>query len=284
MISESTKDALKRLLDDDNPTVRNAVLRELKDQDEEGVSFLKEVASSAESGMVRHARSFLVQLGADDPVGDFRGFIRSFHYELETGCYLLERTVHPNLEWARIARFLDAMAERCCEFIEPGEPVYESCKKLNRVFYHEYGFRGDLDQFDDPENNFLGSVIARRKGIPISLSVIYLLVADRCGVSLDPIGAPGRFLLGHLEGANPFYLDPFDRGRIRTEEEVRQILLTQNVEDGAEYLLPSPVGEVLCRFCRNLVHQYTIRNNLRMARLFADFIQEFEDAYERESS
>ncbi len=284
MISESTKDALRRLLDDENPTVRGAVLQELRDRDEEGVSFLKEIASDGESGMVRHARSFLAELGADDPVGDFRAFIRSFHYELETGCYLLERTVHPDLEWSVIARFLDAMAERCLEFVDPNAPVFESCKQINRVIYHEYGFQGDLDHFHDPDNNFLGSVIRRRKGIPISLSVIYLLVAERCGVALDPIGAPGRFLLGHLEGRDPFYIDAFDRGRFRTEEEIRQILLTRHIEDGAEYLFPSPVGEVLCRFCRNLVHQYTIRNELGRARLFASFIQEFEDAYERESS
>lgn len=283
MISESKKDALKRLLDDENPQVRDAVLQELKNRDKEGVSFLKEIASGEEPGMIRHARSFLAELGADDPVGEFRAFIRSFHYELETGCYLLERTVHPDLEWAGIARFLDAMAERCREFIDPLAPVADSCKKINRIFYHEYGFQGDLDHFHDPENNFLGSVIQRRRGIPISLSVIYLLVADRCGISLDPIGAPGRFLLGNLEGPDPFYIDAFDRGRFRTEEEIRQILLTRNIEDGAEYLLPSPIGEVLCRFCRNLVHQYTIRNELRHARIFAEFIREFEDAYERES-
>ncbi|MBC2600914.1 transglutaminase-like domain-containing protein [Puniceicoccus vermicola] len=284
MISDDRKDALKKLLDDESPTVRNAVLEEIRSRNDEGVGFLQELARETASGVGRHARSLLAELGADDPNGDFQAFIRSFRYELESGCYLMERTVHPGVEWTTVARFLDAMAARCMEFIDPDSSVFEKCKQVNLVFFHEYGFRGDLDHFHDPENNFISSVIARRKGIPISLSVIYLLVADRCGVSLDPIGAPGRFLLANLEDRNSFYLDPFDRGRFRSEEEVRQMLLTRNIEDAAEYLLPSPIGEVLCRFCRNLVHQYTIRNELGKARQFAGYIQEFEDAYERESS
>jgi regulator of sirC expression with transglutaminase-like and TPR domain len=271
-------------LDDESPRVREAVLHELRESSEEGVGFLQEIAREPGSGIGRHARSLLAELGADDPAGDFRSFIRSFRYELEIGCFLLERTVRPELEWTTAARFLDGVAARCSEFLDPAATVFEQCKQINLVFFHEYRFRGDLDHFHDPENNFLSSVIARRRGIPISLSVLYLLVAQRCGVPLEPIGAPGRFLLANLDDRNPFYLDPFDRGRFRTEEEVRQMLLTRNIEDGAEYLLPSPVGEVLCRFCRNLVHQYTIRNELHQARLFAGFIREFEDVYEREAS
>ena len=284
MISETRKIALTKLLDDESPLVRNAVLQEIRDRNEEGLGFLHEVARQVGTGTDKHARKLLAELGADDPVGDFRTFIRSYRYELEVGCHLLERTINPDLEWSTAARFLDQMADRCNEFIDPSSSIFEQCKQLNLVFFHEYGFRGDVDNFYDPENNFISSVISRRKGIPISLGVIYLLVADRCGVSLEPIGAPGHFLLASLDDRNPFYLDPFSQGSFRSEEEMRQMLLTRNIEDAAEYLLPSTIGEVLCRFCRNLVHQYTLRNELDMARQFSDFIQEFDNAYERESS
>jgi len=284
MINDVRKTALIRLMDDDSAIVREAMIGELKEHGPEGIAFLKELAVTKENGLDRHARKLLSQLGADDPVGDFKKFVRSFHYELETGCFLLERTIHPELEWEQVARFLDSVALRCSEFIDDDSTTFEKCKQLNLVLFHEYGFRGDSDNFHDPENNFLSSVIRRRKGIPISLSAIYYLVADRCKFHLDPVGIPGRFLLASFDGSNTFYLDPFDRGRFRSEEEVRQILLSKNIEDSAEYLLPTPVGEILCRFCRNLVHQYTMKNELQRAHQFASFIQEFENAYERESS
>lgn len=284
MISDSRKCALIRLLDDDSLVVREALLTELKTLGPDGVALLKELASDRQRGLDRHARRLLSLLGADDPVGDFRRFVKSFQYELESGCFLLERTVHPELEWEQVARFLDSVAARCSEFIDEDSTIFEKCKQLNLVIFHEYGFRGDSDNFHDPENNFLSSVIRRKRGIPISLSTIYYLIADRCRFHLDPVGIPGRFLLANFDGNNTFYLDPFDRGRFRSEEEVRQMLLSKNIEDSAEYLLPTPVGEILCRYCRNLVHQYTMRNELQRAHQFASFIQEFENAYERESS
>jgi len=280
---DDRKMALLKLLDDETPVVRGAVLEEIRSQDEDGVDFLQELARDGGEGVEKHARQILVELGVDDPDRDFRNFIRSFRYELETGCYLLGRTIYPDLEWSAVARFLDQVARRCSQRIVSGSTVYEKCKVLNLVLFHDFGFQGDLDQFHDPRNNFIHSVIARRRGIPISLSVIYLLVADRCGFALDPIGTPGRFLLANLEEHQSFYIDPFERGRFRSEEEVRQMLLTRQLADGAEYLLPSPVGEVLCRFCRNLVHQYTISGQLKKAHQFAGYIQEFEEAYERES-
>ncbi len=283
MWNETRREALLRLLDDESPCVREALLAECR-ENEEAIAFLREVTGRRGDAAATHARQLLAALGLDDPRGDFLRFIDSFHYELETGCYLLERTVHPHLEWATVARFLDGVAARCCEFLDPEAPLFEKCKHLNLVLFHEYGFRGDLEHFHDPENNFLGSVIQRRRGIPISLSVLYLLVAERCHFRLEPIGAPGRFLLAHLDDRDPFYLDPFDRGRFRTEEEVRQMLLSRDVEDGSCYLLPAPVGEVLCRFCRNLVHQYTMQGQRDRADLFRGFICAFENAYERESS
>lgn len=284
MLSKSRKDALVRLLDDNSEVVRGAVSQELKDLGDEGVAFLQEISRERGKGLDRYARRMLAELGEDDPVADFTRFVRSFRYELETGCHLLERTIHPELEWEQVCRFLDSVAVRCSEFMEEDSSTFEKCKQLNLVLFHEYGFRGDSTNFHDPENNFLSSVIRRRKGIPISLSTIYLLVSDRCGFKLEPVGIPGRFLLAHFDGDNSFFLDPFDRGRFRSEEEVRQILLSRNIEDSAEFLLPTPVGEILCRYCRNLVHQYTMRNELSRAHLFAGFIQEFESAYERESS
>ena len=54
---------------------------------------------------------------------------------------------------------------------------------LNRVLFHEYGLRGNTDHYTDPLNSYLDQVLIRRKGIPISLSIVYLLVAERVGMN-----------------------------------------------------------------------------------------------------
>lgn len=273
-----------RLLDDESPVVRRAVRAELQQRPGESVAWLRQTAQSADRRLAENARRWLVELGADDPVKAFRDFIHSFSYELETGCLLLERTVHEETDAGAVCHFLDGLAMRCQEFIREKSSVYEKCKQLNLVIFHEYGFAGNTADYNDPDNNFLQVLTRRRKGLPISLSILYLLVAQRCGFTVEPIGLPGRFLLASFEEPEVFFIDPFDRGRFRSEEEIRQILIGRNLHDAAEYLVPSPVGEILCRICRNLAHQYSTRGDLGRARLFAGFIGDFEAAYERESS
>ncbi|MCC5022922.1 MAG: hypothetical protein J6386_09070 [Candidatus Synoicihabitans palmerolidicus] len=68
---------------------------------------------------------------------------------------------------------------------------------INRVLYHELGFRGNVEHYTDPNNSFLDQVIQRGRGIPLSLSLLYLLVAQRIGIELDAHRAP-RPLHGRL--------------------------------------------------------------------------------------
>lgn len=281
---QTNQSALERLLDDESPVVRRAVRGELQQSPEESVAWLRRTARSADRRLADNARRWLVELGADDPVQAFRDFINSFSYELETGCILLERTVHPQADAGSLCHFLDSLAARCQEFIREKSSAYEKCKQVNLVLFHEYGFVGNSADYNDPENNFLQVLTRRRKGLPISLSILYLLVAERCGFTLEPIGLPGRFMLASYEESEVFFVDPFDRGRFRSEEEIRQMLIARNLHDAAEYLVPSPVGEILCRICRNLTHQYSLRGDLAHANLFAGFVGDFEAAYEREST
>lgn len=279
MSTHVSEEALRGLLDDESTVVREAVLAELRRRADGGVDFLRRVIREREVD-APHARRFLEELGGRDTIAAFEAFIDSFQYELETGCLLLEQTVHPEVDPVDLVQFLDHAAAKVGEWVRPTGGPFETCKVINRVLFHELGFKGDRSTFDDPENSFLTRVIRRRLGIPISLSSIYLLVARRIGLDLEPVGLPGRFVLASFTG-EVFFIDPFERGRFRSEEEIRQMLLTLQIEDAAEYLVPSTVGEILCRFCRNLVHQYGMQRNLERAGLFAGFVKRFEDAYAR---
>src|SRR5258708_36108223 len=96
----------------------------------------------------------------------------------------------------------------------------EKCRVLNRVLFHECGWRGTADHYTDPLNSYLDQVLARRKGIPISLSIVYLIVAERVGLNLEAVGLPGHFMGGCYDGNVPFFIDPFNAGVFLTAGEV----------------------------------------------------------------
>jgi regulator of sirC expression with transglutaminase-like and TPR domain len=278
----ATADALRALLDDPTPRVREGLLEEFRRLGDSGLSFLRATADDGGApALAPHARHFLRELGGEDTVGLFLEFIRSFHYELETGMLFLERTVFPGVGPADTHGFLDGAAARCRQLLLTPSTIREKCLVLNRVLFHEYGFRGEAENYHDPRNSFLNQVIRRRRGIPLTLSVLYILVAQRCGIELEPIGLPGRFMAGCYSGDEPFFIDAYERGAFRTEDDARAYFRQLELPFDPTVLMPSPVGEVLTRCCRNLVNQYTAARDHAKAKLFAEFVHEFELAYRR---
>ena len=275
------RQALARLLDDPSPSVRAALLNHFAQHGRASVDFLRWISGQPNRALAVHANQFLRELNFSDPISEFRGFIRSLNYELETGALLLSRTIHPDLDIGASCALLDTMAARCRELIaEPAAPR-DKCRVLNRVLFHEHGFRGNTEHYADPLNSFLDQVLIRRKGIPLSLSLVYLLVAERIGLPLEPVGLPGHFLVGCFAEAEPFYLDPFNAGRLLSASEAVAMVRKQSLSPTLADLAPTPVREVLCRCCRNLVNHYTVANDHERARLFAEFVAEFESTHER---
>ncbi len=273
--------ALEGLLDDPSASVRSALLAHFTRHGRESVTFLRCVSSQPNRALAVHANRYLRELNFSDPVTEFRGFIRSLNYELETGALLLSRTIHPDLDIGASCSLLDRMAARCRELIAEPVAARDKCRVLNRVLFHEHGFHGNTEHYADPLNSFLDQVLIRRKGIPLSLSLVYLLVAERIGLSLEPVGLPGHFLVGCYSEDVPFYIDPFNAGRLLSAGEAVVMLRKQSLHPTLADLAPTPIREVLCRCCRNLVNHYTVANDHERARLFAEFVAEFESTYER---
>ena len=280
-LSLGSREAVLALLDDPCPAVRKALLAHFTAQGEPARIFLEGLAQSGGRLIAGHARGYLDELKFTDPVSEFREFIRSLNYELETGALLLARTVIPDLDVGLSCQRLDDLAARCRELIAEPISVREKCHILNRVLFHENGCRGNVEHYTDPLNSFLPVVLERHKGIPISLSIVYLLVAQRLGLDLEPVGMPGHFLVGCYHEDAPLFIDPFEQGAFRTPADVFTLLKTGSAAPKLSDLAPTPVREVLCRCCRNLVNHYTVAGDSDRAQLFARFVEEFESAYER---
>lgn len=280
-LSATEQEAILSLLDDTSAPVRRALLAHFTKLGGSAAPFLQAIAQGSNRVLARHAVWFLDELKFTDPVAEFRGFIRSQNYELETGVLMLARTVEPRLDTGECCRELDAIAERCRELIVEPSSMREKCRVLNRVLFHEWGFHGNVEHYTDPRNSFIDQVLKRRTGIPISLSVVYLLVAERVGVDLEPVGLPGHFIVGCFTDDLPFFIDAFDRGVFRDADEIFELLRANNIVPKHSDLAPTPVREVLCRSCRNLVNHFTAAGKPDRARLFAGFVEEFESTYER---
>jgi len=284
LIPHSRKIAFRTLLDDPSPTVRQALIQSLQDYGSSGVDFLKELKTSGDQELSEHSQNILQILQKDTPEMMFTQFIRSLQYDLESGFFLLSKIDKPDLDVSEYMGRLEDIADRCKTlFIHPMTDR-ERCRVLNRVIFHEHGFVGNRQDFDNPSNTFIHSLFATHRGIPISLSILYLLVALRCDLKLDPIAFPGRFMVGSFSEEEPFFIDPFEGGAFKSVDYILNFLNQHDLEVHLEHFAPCPIGEVLCRCCRNLHHQYALHKQQDKAELYQQFVHEFEATFERKPS
>ncbi len=151
---------------------------------------------------------------------------------------------------ARLAELGARFAARSC-----GAAPEDSVLLLSEFLFAEEGFRGNGDDFYDPRNSFLNEVLDRRMGIPISLSAIYLEVAQRAGLRACGVSFPGHFLV-RVEGEYaPMIVDPFHGGIRLTTQDCQDRL--DHVFGGRivlkdEMLEPCSKRAMLVRLMRNL--------------------------------
>src|SRR5262249_18974139 len=126
---------------------------------------------------------------------------------------------------------------------------------INWVLYVEEGFRGNTDDYYDPRNSYLNEVLDRRKGIPISLSVLYLAMADRVGLPMAGVNLPAHFVVRTLRGDTTYFVDPFHSGvvldRLGCKRRVSE-LASRPVDLSDDELAPCPAPALVARMLRNL--------------------------------
>ena len=134
-------------------------------------------------------------------------------------------------------------------------PGFSRVDLLNDLLFQKMQFTGNIDNYYDPKNSFLNDVIDSRKGIPISLSVIYLELAWSLGLDATGIGFPGHFLVRVNHRGKIVYVDAFYKGRIMTADDCVEFwndISEGEVEFQNSFLSQLNKQQILIRMLRNL--------------------------------
>lgn len=145
-----------------------------------------------------------------------------------------------------------------------GEQVQALLAHMHAVLFDEEGFIGNSEDYYNPANSYLPAVLETKRGLPITLSLVYKLVAERLGIRAWGVGLPGHFLVAVKESPERTLLvDPFAQGRILTPDEAHeriQELFGPEVEWSDEMLEPASNRHWLTRILQNLLHIFGTNN------------------------
>ena len=182
--------------------------------------------------------------------------------DLARAALLIAATEYPELSVERELFRLDAIAEGIAPRMDDDTPLYQ-LNTLSEYLFDELKFAGNHTNYHDPRNSFLNDVMERKRGIPISLSLLYIEVGKRAGVPILGIGMPGHFIVRHRDETEVF-VDPFHGGILLSIEECAERLkqVTQgSLPWDSEYLEPISSRAFIARMLRNLKLVYLQRRN-----------------------
>ncbi len=265
--------ALLSLISDPDPLVWDSIEKQLLNRGDLVKRFLERAAEEEENNsLVRmRARAVLTQIHEKTLTDRLRLWVDPGGPEpdLEEGWFLLTQLEFPDLDVAQNRRRLDDMAADL-DLRLKGAKDLDALRIFQKYLHFDLEFRGNVEDYQEPENSYINFVLDRRVGIPISLSSVYLLIARRVGLPMEGIAAPGHFLLRFRRdrvGREPVYLDPFHGGRNLSLADCLAFLRSKGhyVEDELDE--PAGVRDILARMCRNLIAAYGDSNPEKTRRL-----------------
>ncbi|WP_151445588.1 SirB1 family protein [Lacisediminimonas profundi] len=173
----------------------------------------------------------------------------------------------PELDLTALQFEIDLMAENLQRRFPPDASQIQKLRLLNHFFYRELGFAGNVNDYYAPDNSYLDRVLTTRRGIPISLAVVYMELAQQTGLEVKGISFPGHFLMKLSVSSGEIILDPFNGSSLSREDlEERLEPFIEQDEPPAElplglYLREAQPRNILARMLRNLKSLYASQSD-----------------------
>lgn len=203
--------------------------------------------------------------------------------DLVTGALLIARDAFPGLDMDRERGRLDALSKPLLGCGLERQPAAVQARALADHLHVGCGFRGNAENYHDPDNSFLNVVLERKLGIPISLAVVYVSVAERVGLRANGIGFPGHFLVRVDDGQSMTVMDPFFGGELLDREALEGLLhrAAPRASLSEDMLDPAPARHVVARMLMNLRTLYAARGDAgRLLVVLDRLVDLIPEAYE----
>lgn len=243
-----------RLLRDDDPQTVNLVKEQLASGGPAALSQLRDLLRTDDDRVTAHVSDVIRGIVSQQSMDAFQAFCERFPEDgdIELACWTLAKALMPEVDPEPFRVKLDVWGRQLALNISHAVSDRERVQQLAQLLAGQLGFRGNADDYYNPRNSLLPSVIETRFGIPISLTVLYMIVGSRAGMVIEGVNMPGHFIGRHGD----VIFDPFHRGKILSVDDCEEILARQGIQLEAHHVVPATSRGILTRMLANLLHIY----------------------------
>ena len=211
-----------------------------------------------------------------DPVVSSNDTDRLAEYAL----HLSRILAYPDLDVNAKLNELDSMSEELKQSIKKFLPLRPTqlIEKINNYLFKDKGFKANIQDYYNPMNNYLNVVLQHKSGIPITLSIIYMRIAQALNFKLFPVNFPAHFLVKHIleDDNSEIIIDPFNGGRIMDDYALKELLdqfyPRQNVPLTRAFVEKATPTQVMIRMLNNLKESYYEAQDIDKAEIANEMI------------
>ena len=176
--------------------------------------------------------------------------------DLLEGMWLINTYQYPDLEFEQLTKELEQIYyETWLEFKSDIHPM-DQVKILNSVLFNKLHFGANTKNFHSPGNSMLNVVLQTKKGNPISLCVIYMLVAKKLKLPVFGVNLPNLFVMVYKHDEGQFYINAFNRGLVFSKKEIDEYIDNLKLPHNDIYYEPCSNLDIIQRVLRNLAHSH----------------------------
>jgi regulator of sirC expression with transglutaminase-like and TPR domain len=172
------------------------------------------------------------------------------------GMWLISLYQYPDTEFNDLNKEIEQIYYDIWVELKEDLHPYDQIKIINGALFNKLKFRANTKNFHSPNNSFLKSVLESKKGNPISLSVVYMLVAEKLGLPIYGVNLPNLFIITYKSEEVQFYVNAFNRGLIFSKKDIDNYLANLNLTPKPIYYEPCSNEDIIKRVLRNLIMAY----------------------------
>jgi regulator of sirC expression with transglutaminase-like and TPR domain len=267
-MTKSEVSALISLLDDPDEKIFNEIKEKIKSIGSEVIPLLENAwETSFDSLLQNRVENLIHTIQFDDIRKDLSIWSNSGGHDLLAGVILIAKYQYPDLNEKKLKAHIEQIRNDVWLELNANLTALEKVRVLNHIIFDVHGFSGNTQNFHAPQNSYINNVMESKKGNPLSLSILYTIIAQGLNIPIFGVNLPEHFILAYVEesshlpilAGNPspkviFYINPFSKGSAFSYKEIDSFLKQLKLEPEKMYYEPCSNSDMISR--RNLIFSF----------------------------
>ncbi len=262
--------ALISLLDDPDEKIFQEIREKIKSIGSEVIPMLENAWETSFDSLLQNRVENLIHTIQFESINqDLSIWAQAGGHDLLSGVLLIARYQYPDLNEKKVRAHIDQMRNDVWLELNANLTALEKVRVINHILFDVHGFSGNTQNFHAPQNSYINNVLESKKGNPLSLSILYTIIAQGLNIPIFGVNLPEHFILAYVEesshlpilAGNPspkviFYINPFSKGSAFSYKEIDSFLKQLKLNPDKMYYEPCSNIDMISRLIRNLIFSF----------------------------